>query len=151
MLDRSLHLLARDVSDVFSREAKITIKNKLNTSLKRTSINTKNGHFKKGSYGAEQKPAETISAGGVTTFIVNNEGFTYVKGPEGTVTYTATSPIKGVEDVKIVIYWEHPLGPTKSTYNVSSVPAGLVKYTSYPPADAIAGWKQDIELIITEA
>lgn len=151
MLERSMETLAREVGDVFSRESRITIKNNLSTDLIRTNINTKNGHFKKGSYGAEEKPAEKIPAGGKTTFIVNNEGFTYIKGPEGSVTYTTSEPLKGNTEPKIVVYWEHPLGPTKSTYNATSIPAGLISYTLYPPEDAIAGWNQDIEIVITEA
>lgn len=140
----------RDINDLFTRESNITIRNNLNTTLMRTDVTLKSGHFKKGNWEEEELPGLVISSGDKTTFSVNNEGIAYVKGPEGYVTYTTATPLKGVDNPRIVIYWNNLLGHTKSACTVTSYPPKLIGYTLYPSQEAIDDWSQNIEIVISE-
>ncbi|MCM1992129.1 aegerolysin family protein [Oceanirhabdus seepicola] len=140
----------RDINDLFTRESNITIRNNLNTTLMRTNVKLKSGHFRKGTWEEEELPGSIISSGDKTTFSVNNEGISYVNGPEGSVTYTTATPLKGVDNPRIVISWNNPLGTEQSTYVATSYPSELIKHTLYPPVDALDGWNQNIEIVISE-
>ncbi|WBW97850.1 hypothetical protein [Oceanirhabdus sp. W0125-5] len=140
----------RDINDLYIRESNITIKNNLNTTLIRTNVELKGGHFRKGPWEDEELPGSIISSGDKTTFSVNNEGISYVNGPKGSVTYTTANPLKGVDNPRIILHWNNPLGTEKSTYYVTSYPSELIEYTQYPPEDVLDSWSHNIEIVISE-
>lgn len=134
----------QDLFQTFERSAAISVRNHLNVPLKRINVKLTHGDF--------GTPAPNmIGANSSGYFTVNNYGLANFFGPEGSVTYIAQGPIKGQNNVKIIIYWEHPLGPTKSIYTATSNPSGLIRYTLNPPADVIEGWHQRLTIEIFES
>jgi hypothetical protein len=97
------------------RNATLTIDNETTFELEWRASDITHGKFQKG-----HEPPGIIGANSTGTFSVGNKTGALI-GPEGTVTYVATSQD---ETVAIVFYWNHPFGKPISAYEVWSEPEG---------------------------
>jgi 1-phosphatidylinositol phosphodiesterase len=106
------------------RNAEIRIVNQTGYILKYESEHTDHGKYK-------QSPTD-IAKGDTGIFkVINRDSGSY--GPKGTVTYKATVwsnklPI----DIKLVFFWNHPIGKADSSYTAYSEPTGLMNYSLNP-------------------
>ena len=128
--DMSRGAYSRDFFDIFTRYTSIYIRNFTGADWKLKGYNIIGGHF-------DQYPPKEIKAGHMGGFSTSNGGLAYVQGPEGTLTYQGK--INGV-DTDIILYYMHPVGPSKSIYTITTKQENMVNW-SLDPGDP-TGWKQ---------